>query len=281
LKNVVGEGIMNKISTGFIIGLLCLSAFSVLPINYTHASDLSRSLVNFTLSADGIPVVRIQPENVTVKKGAVFSVNVMIENIPADPGMYGVQFVIIWNRTILSALNMTDVIYHEVTPPSEWDNIWAIKCEINNTGGYVLYAYTWQDGNRAEDEGYCPIFGNHTMATIMFKAIEAGSTALHFDLLDAGTVIGGGMAQPLISKTRSNALLPSLLLDGNVTVSSTLAEDLNGDGVIDLFDALLLAQHFGSKQGDFNWDSNMDLNGDAKVDIFDVVILAHSFGEHA
>jgi hypothetical protein len=170
-------------------------------------------------------------------------------------------------------------MFHEVTPLSEWDNIWGIKCQINNTAGYAQYGYLWQDFRRAEDGGYSPIFGNHTLATMTFKAIEAGSTVLHFAVLKAGTPV----AEPLICTpgSRYTPLLSSLILDGNVRVSSTLTGDLNGDGVIDLFDALLLAQHFGSKQGDFNWDSNMDLNGDAEVDMFDVVILARSFGEHA
>jgi len=39
----------------------------------------------------------------------------------------------------------------------------------------------------------------------------------------------------------------------DVNISSDPKGDINRDGVVDLFDALLLAQHFGLKQGDAGW----------------------------
>lgn len=211
------------------------------------------------------PVVRVQPENVTVKEGAVFSVSLVIENVPADPGIVGVQFVMSWDPTVLRALNMTEVMFHNVTPPSEWDNIWELKNVINNTAGFVYYAYTWQDENRASNGGYSPISGNYTLATVTLEALKVGSTNLHFSIMN----VGDPNAQPL----------PTLTVDGNVNVSipSDPKGDINGDGVVDLFDALLLAQHFGSKQGDVGWAANYDLNGDGVVDIFDIIILASNY----
>ena len=170
------------------------------------------------------PTVRIQPENAIVRNGTVFSADVIIENIPANPGMVGVQFMISWDPTVLNALNMTDVMFHNVTPTSEWDNIWAIRNEINNTAGFVLYAYTWLDGTQARNGGYSPISGNHTLATITLQAMEAGSATLNFSDL----VVGDPNAQPLICSPDQTYTpeLPSLIIDGNVRVFSGFGDDV-------------------------------------------------------
>ena len=59
---------------------------------------------------------------------------------------------------------------------------------------------------------------------------------------------------------------------------SPLVGDLNNDGVVDIFDVVILAKAFGSKPGDPNWNPDADLNNDGVVDIFDVVILVNEFG---
>jgi hypothetical protein len=55
--------------------------------------------------------------------------------------------------------------------------------------------------------------------------------------------------------------------------------DINGDGIVDVFDAVLLASAAGTKPGDGNWNPNADINGDNIVDIYDAVILAAHAGE--
>ena len=65
----------------------------------------------------------------------------------------------------------------------------------------------------------------------------------------------------------------------NLTITVTLLGDLNGDGIVDIFDVVLIAIAFGSQPGDVNWDAIADLNNDGIVDIFDVVLLAQNFGK--
>jgi hypothetical protein len=55
--------------------------------------------------------------------------------------------------------------------------------------------------------------------------------------------------------------------------------DINGDGVVDIYDALLASTAFGSKPGDPNWNPAADLNGDGIIDIYDMIILAGHFGQ--
>ena len=65
-----------------------------------------------------------------------------------------------------------------------------------------------------------------------------------------------------------------------ITVSPPpLPGDINGDGVVNILDAILLASAFGSKRGEPNWDPRCDINKDGSVNILDAIILASHFGE--
>jgi len=55
--------------------------------------------------------------------------------------------------------------------------------------------------------------------------------------------------------------------------------DLNGDGTVNILDAIILAGAFGSEPGDPNWNFAADINQDGSVNILDAIILAGNFGE--
>lgn len=55
--------------------------------------------------------------------------------------------------------------------------------------------------------------------------------------------------------------------------------DVNKDGVIDIFDAILLAAAFNSTPNSPNWNPQADINKDNAVDIYDAIILASNFGK--
>jgi hypothetical protein len=67
------------------------------------------------------------------------------------------------------------------------------------------------------------------------------------------------------------------LVDGQLLVA--IPGDINGDGTVDIFDAVLLAAAFNSTPGSSNWNPNADINGDGTVDIFDAVIFAANYGQ--
>lgn len=60
-----------------------------------------------------------------------------------------------------------------------------------------------------------------------------------------------------------------------------LTGDVNGDGKVDIYDALLVARSYGSRPGDPNWNSNADINNDKLVDIYDAIIIAGNYGKTA
>jgi Dockerin type I domain/CARDB len=56
--------------------------------------------------------------------------------------------------------------------------------------------------------------------------------------------------------------------------------DINGDGMVDIFDAILLAGAYNTSLGRPNWSPNADVNGSSMVDIFDAIILANHYSQH-
>jgi hypothetical protein len=61
----------------------------------------------------------------------------------------------------------------------------------------------------------------------------------------------------------------------------TSGGDVNGDGTVDIYDAIMLAHAYNSRMGDSNWDPNADINSDWTVDIYDAILLANNYGKTA
>jgi parallel beta-helix repeat protein len=64
-----------------------------------------------------------------------------------------------------------------------------------------------------------------------------------------------------------------------MTPWSRLLGDVNDDGTVDIFDAILLSNAFNSAIGMPHWNPEADLNNDNVIDIFDAIILASNFGK--
>jgi len=60
---------------------------------------------------------------------------------------------------------------------------------------------------------------------------------------------------------------------------TTSKGDVNHDGAVDVYDAILLAAAYDSNSAAPNWNPNADLNQDNCIDIFDALILAANFGK--
>lgn len=71
-------------------------------------------------------------------------------------------------------------------------------------------------------------------------------------------------------------------LDNNIctngTVKIKILGDINCDGVVDIFDIVLVGLAFGTQPGDLLWNSNVDSNQDGIIDLFDIVIIALNLG---
>lgn len=76
---------------------------------------------------------------------------------------------------------------------------------------------------------------------------------------------------PLEPDRRDNTLTGKIVL--------TIQGDVNGDGIVDIYDAISLAGAYASVPGSSNWNPNADLNNDTSIDIYDAIILANNYGK--
>jgi hypothetical protein len=346
--------------------------------------------------------------------GALFNVSVKVDNLV---NIEGAEFILTWNPTLLRAVNMTEIMFHEVTPQSEWNNFWALRNEIDF--GRAWYAYTWQDNYRAETQGYAPISGNYTLATISFQVLGVGNCPLQFirseivlgdinaesighDVTDgffsnnvptvpslpiepskvriyvdprrvrdeslavnetftvevkmdsltnhSGIVtsdfhlswdskllmciniainkswqykewrlIFNDWGECALESNIPRGIPPEQAVFGNLTLatitlvvkgigscslllqscwleeasasgvqmsytpvdgyfSNTLNGDLNGNNVVDIFDAIIFAKSFGARWNGFSWNEVADINGDGQINILDAILLGNLFG---
>jgi hypothetical protein len=82
---------------------------------------------------------------------------------------------------------------------------------------------------------------------------------------------GAGLV-PNESNTSDN-----VLVDGKIKIG--FPGDMNGDGEVDIYDAVILANAFNSKPGKPSWNANADINGDNVVDIYDAIILGNNWNQ--
>ena len=68
----------------------------------------------------------------------------------------------------------------------------------------------------------------------------------------------------------------NIYIDGEVKVK--IKGDINGDGIVNILDAILLAGAFGSTPEDPNWNQRCDINSDNVVNILDAIMLGRNFG---
>jgi hypothetical protein len=65
------------------------------------------------------------------------------------------------------------------------------------------------------------------------------------------------------------------------TFEIILTGDINRDGIVDIYDAILLANAYNTARGDLKWNINADFNDDGQIDIYDAIILANNYGKKA
>jgi nitrous oxidase accessory protein len=72
-------------------------------------------------------------------------------------------------------------------------------------------------------------------------------------------------------------IIDNICVDGTVKVK--LLGDVNGDGKVSLFDAMVVRGAYGSEPGDPNWIPEADLNRDNIIDVYDALTIRSHYGE--
>jgi hypothetical protein len=195
------------------------------------------------------PQLYIDPSESNVWVRQIFSVNITILNIE---DLYGFEFKLNYNTTILDCVEVIEGPFLKSA-----GSTYILKQEINDTLGLAEFAVSLYGTETG-------VTGSGVLATLKFNATGVGSSLLH--LFD--TLLGNSSALSI----------EHLVYDGSVKIT-LIPGDVNNDGVVDIFDLVLVGIAFGSEPGDPNWDERADLNGDGFVNILDAVIVGTNYGK--
>jgi hypothetical protein len=173
------------------------------------------SIPSFSVSA-----VRVYVDPpVVVDPSVLFNVSIKVDNVL---DLAGAEWKLTWDPALLKVVNMKEVMFHEITPKTEWDNIWQIISEVDNVVGSASYAYTFVDQGIARDGGYCPIVGNHTMAILTFQVISMGNCSLHFETSKLGNTEASAIEHDTTDGFFSNSVPPPPIPPGPIEDSQLL-----------------------------------------------------------
>ena len=73
--------------------------------------------------------------------------------------------------------------------------------------------------------------------------------------------------------------LIGLFFAGQVSADSHIDPDFNDDGIVNHADYDLFVPHWGTREGDDNWDAKFDLDGNGNIGLSDFVIFIDYFGK--
>jgi hypothetical protein len=180
---------------------------------------------------------------------------------------------------------------------------------VDNNTGYVTITASYDgDSNNLPSNGSTTltVFMNVTTGTNVTITPTNNLQLTFANITAPGTVVANETptvpAPPLdlvgpyynikVTATFAGNVTVSLAFDGsNMTEEqksslqmmqyTPIPGDIDGSGVVDIYDAILLSAAFNSQPGSPNWNPNADINGDGIVDIYDAIILSSHFGQTA
>ena len=110
--------------------------------------------------------------------------------------------------------------------------------------------------------------GNQHTLTTHTNSVESVAFSPDGSTLASGSADG----QVLLWELTPSALVQPI----SVAIDPQVIGDINGDGVVDIIDLVLIASLFGTEG-----ENDADVNGDGVVDIIDLVLVANAFGNAA
>ena len=216
-------------------------------------------------------IMELQPSTHVAKDlNQTFTVNVTLNNVTADMNLVGFEFKLSYNTTLLQVLSVDNGTFLEgfAGPP----NGGVLYYGPYFGSDYVLFAGLILPN--ASGIWHAPFpSGNGTIASITFKVIyqpyglQNPTNYCNLTLFD--TKLADFQANPI----------PHDVQGGSYGIVPTPLGDINFDGIVDIYDAILFAKSFGATASSPNWNPYCDLNKDGVIDIYDAIIMGNHFGQ--
>ena len=193
----------------------------------------------FSLSTDTTPV----------RVGDTFNLLLNVEDVT---NLAGWQTDISFNPAVLEAVEVSEGDFLNV----KIGDTFFLRGELDNTAGKITSVST------AKLKGGGT--GTGTLLLITFKAKAVGETRVTLSNFFAGSSSGEAILSdaPEIAITIEDRKYP--------------AWDVNQDGLVNVLDLILVAQHLGS---DASVNPQSDLNDDGIINILDLIVVAQYFGD--
>ena len=195
------------------------------------------------------PELQVSIGTVKASFGQTIEIPVSLENIPSN-GVDGFQFMLKYDSSVMEYIGIS--AGSSIPVPSDLD---AFQKTLGNIR--VLYCDSASPDN--------PIKNNGQIFLIKFF-IKANAEVGQYNV-----VYDNSFRTVFPDIQLSN--ISAKFINGSVTVEK-LQGDLNNDKMVDGSDLQSLSQDYSKSEGDSGYSSDKDLNGDGVIDIFDLVILS-------
>ena len=152
-------------------------------------------------------------------------------------------------------------------------------------GAATIYANAYSDFPKDGGFPYCPekvvtfqITESETSSKTTLTSESTSSASGGFELTFK---IPSGEAKIGNYTIYASSYYQETLVTTNVTFEVILIGDINGDGEVNLLDAIALSKSFGYSEGEANFNPDADLNSDKIINILDAIMFSKHFGEKA
>jgi len=207
----------------------------------------------------------VQPPNVVDSNLVAcknFSVDVDVLDVV---GLYAWEFKFYYRNDVLNATAVVEGSFLNASGSTTFV-VQEFNGMFNSTHGLVWVNCSLQAPP--------PVSGSGTLATISFHVEALGETVL--SLRD--TILSDQTTTPI----------PHDVADGYFNNLERVPGDVNGDGIVNILDVLVVVLAFGSMAEDDpstpwnetrKWNADADLIDDGKINIYDLVVIGINFGK--
>jgi peptide/nickel transport system substrate-binding protein len=159
-----------------------------------------------------------------------------------------------------------------------------VKRNVDTSGITTLYVALGLRRNSITDDQ----FANATYVALL-NGGDATATVIWWEdgtnQFMAGSTTGisyavSGVAQVFAPSNAVDNVPANNVQAAGTLVAKTLVGDITGNGYVDIFDAIQLANAFATSPGWARFNADADLNSSGGIDIFDAILLAGNFNKH-
>lgn len=203
------------------------------------AEGIPEDDLSWWFSTETFPVFAVKPVSRNVSAGDLVTIEIIAQ---AMSELRSFALTVDYDPAVLSILNVELVSFAMWRPrPRDIEDvdIWQPTAIDDGQGLIVIAA----DSTRAGG-----VSGTGTIATLSFQALALGESPISLQNVSAANDLGEDIAPGV--------------RDGSVQVMAVEPWDVNGDGVVDINDFIIIQNERGA---------NSDVNGDGVTDILDMV----------